>query len=76
MGENDRAQGVDSIKGVDSPEDRESVNTSDHQTDHGEAEDEGEFELLGQLGDLSEEVGVLDFLGCCAPGHVDLEKMG
>jgi hypothetical protein len=48
---------------------------SKHHADHGEAEGEGELEALDDVANGLEEGDVIDFLGCCAPLHVDAEHV-
>lgn len=68
--------GQNAGQAVDFPTVRSIFSKVDHGAYHGEHEEVHPLEALPDLGQLGEEVGVVFFLGGCAPGHVDAEHVG
>jgi hypothetical protein len=75
MADNDGGQGVNSHEVIDAPVPRKRHSARNHKTSAKNAEDEGEFEALHEARNFFKEGCVFDFLGGCAPGHVDFEEM-
>ena len=75
MRENDGSDRIDGEEGRDPPLDGEDVVAAYDQSHAGEAEDECVLESPQDADDLLAEVDIVNFLGRCSPGHVDLEEV-
>lgn len=69
------SHGEDGRKVANLPLDGEDVVPADDECDSQSCEDKRAREALDDLGDLLDEVAVLDFLGSGAPLDVNLEEM-
>ena len=75
MPKNDRRERVNRNENVNPPEFGHEPGHGDHHPGTREAEDEGELELLHDLGHLLEEGRVFGFFAGGAPRHVDAEHV-